>query len=232
MERRLYLSISKKFDGELSDFIGELHKHKVLDKYCVNIISDPVYYFRDQFVDEVVKNGLSSMLKFSMVMDDITTPSMHVDDIEIVFHKFVDTLKPVDKLVIIDPYFYPKTSEVAVTSERFIKLITPIISDLKQVIVVSNGRNKNKLVMDKYAECLRSANPNLELLNLFSMKFHDRFWINPDEKKGIVVGTSVNGIGKKISLVDTLRTADVQNILNELDVAEGLFSDLKDPIFC
>ena len=214
MDRKLYLSVSKKANGDLSDFIGELHKHKIVDKYNVGIVSDPVYYFRSDFIDEVVKNGLSSMLNFSIVMDDITTPAMSIDDIEFVFHKFVMSLKPIKTLIIIDPYFYPKISDVDDVSQIFIRLISPVINDLKKIIVISNGNNKPSI--NGYISKLHKVNENLELVNYVSSDFHDRFWLNPMESKGIVVGTSVNGIGKKISLVDTLANSDVEQLLKEL----------------
>jgi hypothetical protein len=219
MDRKLYLSVSKKTEGDLSGFIGELHKHKIVDKYNVGIVSDPVYYFRQNFIDEVVNNGFSSMLNFSITMDDITTPDMHVDDIELVFHKFVMTLKPIKKLIIIDPYFYPKISDIDEISKKFIGLISPIINDLKKIIVVSNGNNKSSI--DGYISKLHEVNQNLEVKNHFSNDFHDRFWLNAVENKGIVVGTSVNGIGKKISLVDSLASSDVEQVLKELSSIIG-----------
>lgn len=219
MDRKLYLSVSKKTEGDLSDFIGELHKHKIVDKYNVGIVPDPVYYFREDFIDEVVKNGFISMLNFSIAMDDITTPGMHINDIELVFHKFVMTLKPIETLIIIDPYFYPKTSDIDEISQKFIRLISPVINDLKKIVVISNGNHKSSI--DGYISKLREENQNLEVNNHFSNDFHDRFWLNATENRGIVVGTSVNGIGKKISLVDTLASSDVEQVLKELSSIIG-----------
>lgn len=219
MDRKLYLSVSKKTEGDLSDFIGELHKHKIVDKYTVGIVSNPVYYFREDFIDEVVKNGFSSMLNFSIAMDDITSRGMHIDDIELVFHKFVMTLKPIETLIIVDPYFYPKTSDVNEISQKFIRLTSPVINELKKIVVISNGNNKSSIA--GYISKLHKVNQNLEVNNYFSNDFHDRFWLNPVEMKGIVVGTSVNGIGKKISLVDTLATSDVVQVLKEVSSIIG-----------
>lgn len=35
-------------------------------------------------------------------------------------------------------------------------------------------------------------------------EIHDRFWIDPDNKKDLIIETSLNGIGKKIFLFDSL----------------------------
>jgi hypothetical protein len=214
MSKNLYLSISKKYEGDLSDFIGELYKYQITDKYIVNIVSDPIYYFRESIIDEVVNNGFESLLKYSFVMDDITTPSMHVDEIDSIFNRFVEKLKPAKELIIIDPYFYPKEKEVEKIADKFIKLISPIFSSLHLLTLVTNGNNKS--VACKYEAHLLAKKPDLKIKNLIIHEFHDRFWINPDNKTGLIVGTSINGIGNKISLVDSLSCADVEIILNEL----------------
>lgn len=45
--------------------------------------------------------------------------------------------------------------------------------------------------------------------------FHDRFWIS-NRKKGFYTGTSFNGIGKRISLINLLSEDDVTEIIEEL----------------
>ncbi|OOE39103.1 hypothetical protein BZG06_15875, partial [Salinivibrio kushneri] len=67
---------------------------------------------------------------------------------------------------------------------------------------------------------LRHCNSKLLVRDIITNDFHDRFWINPVNQKGLIVGTSINGIGKKISLVDKLQDQDVEVILNELKVYE------------
>ena len=49
----------------------------------------------------------------------------------------------------------------------------------------------------------------------YSYDFHDRFWI-ADRKKGFYTGTSINGIGKRISLINLLSEEDVEIIIDEL----------------
>lgn len=214
MGKKLILSVSKKTDGDLSNFFGELYKHKIVDKYKVDIISDPVMHFRNDFIDKIVNNGFSSMLNFTLTMDDITTPSMQINDIERVFHKFVEHLKPINHLLIIDPYFFPKIDDVDTVATKFIQLIAPIIKEIVKITIVSNGKNESSI--STYIEHLKNANPKIQLENYVSQDFHDRFWLNPIAKKGIVVGTSINGIGNKVSLVDTLNSTDALHVIEEV----------------
>lgn len=48
-----------------------------------------------------------------------------------------------------------------------------------------------------------------------SSDFHDRFWLLNGER-GIVVGTSLNGIGNKIFLIAPLEHDDVKIIMDEV----------------
>lgn len=50
---------------------------------------------------------------------------------------------------------------------------------------------------------------------LFTSEFHDRFWIS-NRKKGFYTGTSLNGVGKRISLINTISEEDVRQIVEEL----------------
>lgn len=49
----------------------------------------------------------------------------------------------------------------------------------------------------------------------YNNDFHDRFWIS-DRKKGFYTGTSFNGVGKRIALINLLSPDDVTEIITEL----------------
>ena len=51
--------------------------------------------------------------------------------------------------------------------------------------------------------------------------FHDRFWI-ADRKKGFYTGTSINGLGKRITLINLLSKDEVKIIIDELNKKECL----------
>ncbi|MBZ5763059.1 hypothetical protein LAV84_26320 [Rhizobium sp. VS19-DR104.2] len=53
----------------------------------------------------------------------------------------------------------------------------------------------------------------IQIKDSISDEFHDRYWLDIDSAKGIVVGTSLNGIGKKISMIDYATSADSMEIL-------------------
>ena len=50
----------------------------------------------------------------------------------------------------------------------------------------------------------------------YSEAIHDRWWIVENVKKGILCGTSLNGIGKdKLSTITPLSEDDVEKIIND-----------------
>lgn len=45
---------------------------------------------------------------------------------------------------------------------------------------------------------------------------HDRYWIVESKEKCVNVGTSLNGVGKKITVAKVLTKADTREIINAL----------------
>ena len=70
---------------------------------------------------------------------------------------------------------------------------------------------------DKIMSTIESLNKNIKIYNLVTDIIHDRFWINLDNNSGIIVGTSLNGIGKSLLLIDKIYSEDdVKNIIKEI----------------
>jgi hypothetical protein len=55
--------------------------------------------------------------------------------------------------------------------------------------------------------------PGIEINDLITEDFHDRYWIDVENTKGVMVGTSLNGIGKKIAMIDHASAADTREII-------------------
>jgi hypothetical protein len=214
MKGRIFIDFSNKSGGSIDEIFFELHKCGFMEKYFVVPIGDPVSYFRSNFLDEVSKRGFQSFLSFTLAMDDITCKSMHIDDIERVFHNFIKNLYPAKKLIIIDSYFLNKNG-IKDSAKLFVKLIKPILADLCEIVIVTKEESEESLSIMR-SELSLSAAKDLIIKIKLSDDFHDRFWINPESMQGLVVGTSLNGIGKKISLVDKISSNDVASILKLL----------------
>ncbi len=194
----------------LEDFPKRLHQSGLLNDFEFYQISLPAYSFREEFLDHIAKKGLSSLFYFTVIMEDITSPSMTINDIEKVIAKFLTNLNGAKKLVVIDPYFYSKskTSDISIL---FKNLLAGISSDLQEIVFISNGRSTD--TKTDIHSAVSSIDSKISIKDFSTDEFHDRYWIDPDNNVGIVMGTSLNGLGKKIALIDKLSSEDVEEIV-------------------
>lgn len=116
------------------------------------------------------------------------------------------------ELIVIDPYFFSANEDTfSDTVIRLSKILNayPTLSTIKIVTDSRNSRsNKSALI-----EVLKEMISNVTCAD--SSDFHDRFWLLNGER-GIVVGTSLNGIGNKIFLIAPLEQDDVKVIMDEV----------------
>lgn len=191
------------------EFVERMREIGLVSKYQLAQVTSPAIFFRTEFVEYIAEHGLHSLFKLQLVMEDITSPSMAIDEVETVVAKFVRTLLPAKRLVIVDPYFYKPGSD---TDAFVARLLGQQAATLEQVFIFSNGSGSMKSQMHA---AFATVAPKVAVFDTSTDAFHDRFWINPDEGTGIVMGTSLNGLGKKIALVDKLSRSDVQDVMVE-----------------
>jgi hypothetical protein len=135
------------------------------------------------------------------------TPGIHVDDIEKLLLGFVRKLRGVKSLLIIDPYLY---AEGAQSVALFNRMLTSISDSLEEVAILTNGREvANKAAMH---DALNALAPSVKIVDRNTDEFHDRCWIDRDRGVGFYMGTSLNGVGKKMCLVDHMRDSDARSV--------------------
>lgn len=210
--------VLKDENGTFEEFHNLLDKSGIYKNYDVYQVPFPVYEFADEFLEHVSKNGFESLFNYTMCMEDITSPSMSINEINKVIDKFVMNLNESKRLLIIDPYFYASSNRVDSVA-TFTRLIDKISGELTEITFVTNGRKiDTKVAMH---EKLKSMLPDIEINDFSTDEFHDRFWLDPDRLVGIVMGTSLNGLGNKISLIDKLSeqdTCEIVNLVKSMDI--------------
>lgn len=114
-----------------------------------------------------------------------------------------------NQLTIFDPYLFPKKCD-----KDYIDLFLGIIRAAKvsSIKIIINSRkcdiNSHKNIFEKVPVPMSVYD---------SEAIHDRWWIVENVKKGILCGTSLNGIGKdKLSTITPLSKDDVEKIINDI----------------
>lgn len=140
-----------------------------------------------------------------------------------------DFAKNARELLIIDPYMYkpvrkePK-EDISISIENTISEFKKTVSfqdgKLEKITVIHSGYSEKskKVNTDKMNEDLRRQfkklnSGKIEFSDFNWEELHDRIWIK-DQKKGIMVGQSFNGLGNKVGLIVNIPPKDVDDIID------------------
>ena len=184
----------------------ELHSDFCLSRGDATAISDVLREW-------VVQHGISSLFYHHVTCDAVLHPGFTTDKIEEVIVGFVGTLKGLKNLIIIDPYFY--SSEPAVLA-LFENMVRELSATLENVTFFTrpprNAKERRDFDPSAMHSVMRTIIPTIRIKDVHTDKFHDRFWIDPDKGNGLVMGTSLNGVTKKIALIDRLSSVDAAQL--------------------
>lgn len=199
------------FDGALKFTLSEYTKLpiKELENKSLNDIGIKIEFCKRSLNNEIEAKLQKNLQKNNLeyITEEVLWKNMTDDEKA---KKFSQYLLEIDsegnELIIVDPYFF--SSE----ESDYCDLLASILNQSKagKIIVVTDKHNCKQASVNKISNKM-----NKVLKVKYSNCFHDRFWI-ANRKKGFYTGTSFNGIGKKISLINTLPQDDVKDIIDEL----------------
>lgn len=161
--------------------------------------------------------GPSAFLRQMRISEDISrkAPPRQARDL---VRARVCGLKPQREMLIVDPYLMTsrRTSDADAYAREVLEVVAPLVEDVEELRLVVSGRNTGQPVRTALTGQLRDAHPQLAVDVVETEDFHDRFWI-ADGQRGLVMGTSLNGIGRRIFLIDDLSSTDVKDVLAEVE---------------
>lgn len=194
-------------NGEgIGDFFKRFYESDLRRDFAIYRLSLDI--LRDEIQKHIVEHGLSSLFYTSLACDEITHPGLHTDQIEAIVLGIMRKLDGMRHLLIVDPYFYDDDPASLALLE---KIVASMSSRLERVTLITNGTRADK--RGAMHSVFKKVVPLIQIKDSVSDEFHDRYWINLDSAKGVIVGTSLNGIGKKISMIDYASPADSKKII-------------------
>lgn len=181
----------------------------------VTFIDDIESFIRLNAKDIILEEGVNSITSYSMMYEEVLPPTKPLSGLINILKAMLDKLEVQSSLTIIDRYLFP-TKHDKDYIDNLLFLISSSIPENGLVRVII-GERSNKTLLQEFKVNLNKLKPSAEVQVIYTDEYHDRFWIL-DEDKGIFVGTSLNGIGKKYSMVDYLNKKDTQEIYESLSL--------------
>lgn len=187
---------------KIDDLLKLKPEHQKKIKMCM--CANPILQYREEILEYIFKNGFNSLLNFSLNHEDILSKSEKIDDTIKIIHNFISIFNKTEEIFIIDNYILTKDSPWDI----FYKIIEPIKDTLQKITFITYCIDDSTKQFFIY----ELSKLDIKCQIYCSNQFHDRFWIDTNNEIGIVIGTSLNGINKKIALIDRLGYADVRYI--------------------
>lgn len=191
----------------MSKLISEVINYILRSKYNRNTYEVKlIKEIDDETFNEVINtSGCNEYFTEEVLLDNISD-----DDIVNKFNCYLEQIKSEGAdLVIIDPY---------ILSGPDLNYTNTLINILKKAkakkyTIITDHDNIGNTSKNNIQKDIQKEIPNIEII--FTKKIHDRFWIC-NRKTGFYVGTSLNGIGRKLTLINLLKESEITAIVSYL----------------
>jgi hypothetical protein len=218
MKSSIHLRIDPKENFDYTKFVVDHANGRpaTLENCDILQISSPILHFRDDFIEYIIEHGLTTLLSIEPINEELTTPRESPNAIQNLLIKFLNKIGVTQELIIIDPYFYYPNADAAYV-DLIGNILRPFAGAISNIKIITAAHRRafsptSKTLVDNGITNIKSS---IVIEHKTSNTLHDRFWISNDRQKGILLGTSLNGLGKKYSVVDYLDDQDVVSIVNE-----------------
>jgi len=161
----------------------------------------------------ILENGITNILSTELLQEETLPDNTSRDVLLNVLKYKLLQINATDKITIIDSFLYPNNPD-SDYEDFFIEIFKKEIKSCAEIEIITKV-NRN-IGLESNLDCkIKQINPNINIIHKYSDEFHDRFWIANDSV-GLFIGTSLNGIGRKYSIIDYLRDNDVTDIVNKI----------------
>ena len=210
------IGIQVNCDCEIHDLLMRFDKE--LHEKCnmqIKIVSLEAFNYKwcQQFIKD---NGITAFMSMQDIKEDILHKTNDRYSLTDSLRSKLLNISPSNELIIIDGYVFQARRDEKPEEHLkfFMDIFSQTISSIKSLkFITFPGYNESSYAL--FRKELVELNPNLDITCNTTKEIHDRFWI-ADRTQGLVVGTSLNGIGKKYALFDMLSEGDTKSIVDIL----------------
>jgi hypothetical protein len=197
--------------------LKELARH--LQQHDIEVLFfDVDAYYLQKCKQLILEKGPSYVLSLERLQEAFLPKAETRDTRDLlirVLSNQLQALAPSKDLIIVDGYFFSTGSwDKADYLDTFREIFGPVIPKIEDVRFITKSQY-DRTLYQSIEQVLAGLNPYINISHKTTDDFHDRFWI-VDKTKGLFVGTSLNGIGRRYALTDYMRDDDIVAIVKEL----------------
>ncbi|MCK4306478.1 MAG: hypothetical protein KAY24_19710 [Candidatus Eisenbacteria sp.] len=172
----------------------------------------------------IAEKGVSYIWQIVHLEEALLPKAADLPPIVALLKSMLGKLAPRREFVIVDQYLLSRRRPLDY-SETLATLLEPLTDSIHELVLITNDEYDPPLLTDLKAR-LAVSGPTCRLVHRTSNSFHDRFWI-ADRQRGLFVGASLNGLGRRYALADFIAAGDVLAIVAALS-EEGLLPGLPE----
>jgi hypothetical protein len=162
----------------------------------------------------LLERGVSYLWQLARVQQQaVMAQTSNVAPLVAVVRGMLERLAATRELLVIDRYLFPKRPANDYL-DTLVSVVQPLLDSVSRLVLITS-KVHDTILLGEFKDRLRVLRPTCEVLHRVSEDFHDRFWI-VDQARGLVVGTSLNGLGRRYALVDYVDETDVAEIVTTL----------------
>lgn len=155
------------------------------------------------------ERGPSAILRVVPLTEAVLPDNTPRDQLLDTIRYQLNRCNPTQSLLIVDPYLFPANPDANYLQD-LISLIAPAVERGIDPTIATKA-DRNGALEASFLSGLASLRVGATASIKYTNAFHDRFWIADDER-GLFVGTSLNGVGRRYAVADYLDEADAQEI--------------------
>ena len=171
----------------------------------------PEIFVRTRMARYLAKYGVTTAFRSGRLEEAVLPDGMGQVEREDVLRYHLKMTEPEQELLIIDPYIFNASTK---SDPNYIPFVESVFSETLGRISrlhVATLPGHDPGVLAAFEAMVKNHNRALTPVLKSTNVFHDRFWV-VDQEKGIVIGTSLNGIGKRYALIDWVAEEDTKAI--------------------